>query len=122
MGLVERIKRFRVRSLDRRGLTSSEKAPLENTDAMSVDSEAPADRRRPRDRSAQLREGIRRGSTEALMGVRSKFTERRRRKAHRSYEQERERQAGLNREDSQQRVRDIANKTGPFAFPFGGGT
>jgi hypothetical protein len=56
------------------------------------------------------------------MGVRSKFTERRRRKAHRSYEQERERQAGLNREDSQQRVRDIANKTGPFAFPFGGGT
>jgi hypothetical protein len=42
MSIFERIKRFRVRSLDGRGLTSSEKAPLENTDAMSVHSGAPA--------------------------------------------------------------------------------
>ena len=41
MSIVERIKRFRFRSLDRRGLTSSEEAPLENTDAMSVRSGAP---------------------------------------------------------------------------------
>ena len=56
------------------------------------------------------------------MGIRSKLTERRRRKAHRRYEEERERQAQLNREDAQQHVRDIANKTGPFTFPYGGGT
>lgn len=40
MSIVERIRRFRFRSLDRRGLTSSDKAPLENTDAMSVHSAA----------------------------------------------------------------------------------
>ena len=28
----------------------------------------------------------------------------------------------LNRADVQQRVREVAKKTGPFAFPFGGGT
>jgi hypothetical protein len=42
VSIVERIKRFRVRSLERRGLTSSDKAPLDNTDAMSVHSGAPA--------------------------------------------------------------------------------
>jgi hypothetical protein len=42
MSIVERVKRLRVRSLDSRGRTSSEKAPLENTDAMSVHSGAPA--------------------------------------------------------------------------------
>jgi hypothetical protein len=42
MSIVERIKRFRVRSLERRGLTNSDKAPLDNTDAMSVHSGAPA--------------------------------------------------------------------------------
>jgi hypothetical protein len=57
-----------------------------------------------------------------VRAVRARFTERRRRKAHRRHEQERQRQAALNREDAQQRVRDVANKTGPFAFPFGGGT
>ena len=36
--------------------------------------------------------------------------------------QERARQEVLNREDAQQRVRDVANKTGPFVFLFGGGT
>ena len=43
-------------------------------------------------------------------------------KTHARYVQERERQAELNREDAQQRVKDVANKTGPFVFPFGGGT
>jgi hypothetical protein len=42
MSIVERIKRLRVGSLDKRGLTSSEKALLENTDAMAVHSGAPA--------------------------------------------------------------------------------
>ena len=41
MSVIERMKRFRFRSLDRRGLTSSDKAPLENTDAMSVHAGAP---------------------------------------------------------------------------------
>jgi hypothetical protein len=56
------------------------------------------------------------------MGVRSKLTERRRRKAHRRFEQERERQAELNRQDAQHHVRDVAKQGGPFAFPYGGGT
>jgi hypothetical protein len=42
MSIFPRLMRFRVHSPDRRGLTSSEKAPLENTDAMSVHSGAPA--------------------------------------------------------------------------------
>lgn len=42
MGIVERFKRFRLRSLDKRGLTRSDKAPLENTDAMAVHAGAPA--------------------------------------------------------------------------------
>jgi hypothetical protein len=47
MSIVERIKRFRFRSLDKRDLTSSSKAPLENTDAMAVHSGAPAVGGRP---------------------------------------------------------------------------
>jgi hypothetical protein len=42
MSIVERFKRFRLRSLDKRDLTRSDKAPLENTDAMAVHSGAPA--------------------------------------------------------------------------------
>jgi len=42
MGIAGWIKRFRLRSLERRGLTRSEQAPLDNTDAMSVHSGAPA--------------------------------------------------------------------------------
>ena len=56
------------------------------------------------------------------MGLRHALRAWRHKKAHARYAQERERQAELNREDAQQRVRDVANKTGPFAFPFGGGT
>ena len=56
------------------------------------------------------------------MGIRHTLRARQQRKTHARYVQERERQAELNREDAQQRVRDVANKTGPFAFPFGGGT
>jgi hypothetical protein len=56
------------------------------------------------------------------MGLRRSLKARQQRKAHARYERERERQAELNREDAQQRVRDVANKTGPFAFPYGGGT
>jgi len=56
------------------------------------------------------------------MGLRQALRSRQRKKVHARYERERERQAELNREDAQQRVRDVANKTGPFAFPFGGGT
>ena len=53
------------------------------------------------------------------MKLRQAFRALQQKKAHSRYVQERERQAG---EDAQQRVRDVANKTGPFAFPFGGGT
>jgi hypothetical protein len=56
------------------------------------------------------------------MGLRQALRARQQKKAHARSEQERERQAELNREDAQQRVRDVAKKTGPFAFPFGGGT
>ena len=42
MRIVERFKRFRLRSLDKRGLTRSDKPPLENTDAMAVHAGAPA--------------------------------------------------------------------------------
>jgi hypothetical protein len=56
------------------------------------------------------------------MGIGQALKARRQKKAHARYVQERERQADLNRQDAQQRVRDVANKTGPFAFPFGGGT
>jgi hypothetical protein len=42
MGIVERFKRFRFRSLNKGDLTRSDKAPLENTDAMAVHSGAPA--------------------------------------------------------------------------------
>ena len=42
MCIVERFKRFGFRSLDKRDLTSSDKAPLKNTDAMAVHSGAPA--------------------------------------------------------------------------------
>ena len=56
------------------------------------------------------------------MGLRHALRARQQKKAHACYVQERARQAALNREDAQQRVRDVANKTGPFAFPFGGGT
>jgi hypothetical protein len=56
------------------------------------------------------------------MGLRQALRSRQQKKAHARYERERQRQAELNREDAQQRVRDVANKTGPFAFPFGGGT
>ena len=41
MSIVERFKRFGFRSLDKRDLTTSDKAPLENTDAMAVHSGAP---------------------------------------------------------------------------------
>jgi hypothetical protein len=47
---------------------------------------------------------------------------RQQKKAHARYVQERARQAALNREDAQQRIKDVANKTGPLVFPFGGGT
>jgi hypothetical protein len=56
------------------------------------------------------------------MGLRHALKARQQKKSHARYVQERERQAGLNRQDAQQRVKDVANKTGPFAFPFGGGT
>ena len=56
------------------------------------------------------------------MGLRHALRARRHKKAHARYAQERERQAELNREDAQQRVREVANKTGPLVFPFGGGT
>lgn len=56
------------------------------------------------------------------MGLRHALRARQQRKTHARYVQERERQAELNREDAQQRVRDVANKTGPFQIPFGGGT
>jgi hypothetical protein len=56
------------------------------------------------------------------MKLRQAFRALQQKKAHARYVQERERQAGLNREDAQQRVREVADKTGPFAFPFGGGT
>jgi len=56
------------------------------------------------------------------MGIVGKFRERRRRRAHARYLQERERQAELNREDAQERVKDVADKTGPFTFPYGGGS
>jgi hypothetical protein len=56
------------------------------------------------------------------MGLRLALSARRHKKAHARYERERERQAELNREDAQQRVRDVAQKTGPFQIPFGGGT
>jgi hypothetical protein len=36
MSIVERIKRFRVRSLNRGGLTSASERPLENADAMAA--------------------------------------------------------------------------------------
>jgi hypothetical protein len=42
MSIVERLKRLRLRSLDKRDLTRSDKAPLENTDAMAVHAGAPA--------------------------------------------------------------------------------
>lgn len=56
------------------------------------------------------------------MGLRHALRARQQKKAHARYVQERERQAALNREDAQQRVNEVANKTGPFVFPFGGGT
>jgi hypothetical protein len=42
MSIVERFKRFPFSSLDKRDLTRSDTAPLENTDAMAVHSGAPA--------------------------------------------------------------------------------
>jgi len=42
MSIIERLKRFRFPSLDKRDLTRSDKAPLENPDAMAVHSGAPA--------------------------------------------------------------------------------
>jgi hypothetical protein len=56
------------------------------------------------------------------MGILDKLRERNRRRAHAAHVEEKERQAQLNREDAQQRVKDVANKTGPFTFPYGGGT
>jgi hypothetical protein len=56
------------------------------------------------------------------MGLRQALRARRQKKAHARYVQERERQAELNREDAQQHVNEVATKTGPFVFPFGGGT
>jgi hypothetical protein len=56
------------------------------------------------------------------MGLRQALKARQQKKAHARFVQERARQAALNREDAQQRVKDVANKTGPFVFPFGGGT
>ena len=56
------------------------------------------------------------------MGLRRALKARQQRKTHARYVQERARQAALNRDDAQQRVKDVANKTGPFVFPFGGGT
>ena len=53
------------------------------------------------------------------MGLRQALRARQQKKTHARYVQERERQAELNREDAQQRVKDVANKTGPFVFPFG---
>ena len=56
------------------------------------------------------------------MDLRSRLIKHRQQEAHQRHVQERERQADLNRQDAQQRVKDVAKKTGPFAFPFGGGT
>jgi hypothetical protein len=56
------------------------------------------------------------------MGLGHALKARQQKKAHARYVQERERQTELNRQDAQRRVKDVANKTGPFVFPFGGGT
>ena len=42
MRILAKLKRLRLRSLNRRAQTSSDEAPLENTDAMSVHAGAPA--------------------------------------------------------------------------------
>jgi hypothetical protein len=56
------------------------------------------------------------------MGLRHVLKARQQKKAHARYARERERQAELNREDAQRRVKEVAGEAGPLSFPFGPGT